>query len=92
MFLNKHYEIPFVKECVALFPLPVTQDRHRLHSAARDDLARQVPQMLQQYFHSNQNQYNAPSHFRSFTECFHHMISTEYSHETYQEGNHPDCK
>ena len=22
MFLNKHYEIPFVKECVARFPLP----------------------------------------------------------------------
>ena len=39
MFLNKHYEIPFVKECVARFPLPYSDnDRHRLHSVTRDVL------------------------------------------------------
>ena len=39
MFLNKHYEIPFVKECVARFPLPYSDnDRHRLHSVTSDDL------------------------------------------------------
>ena len=39
MFLNKHYEIPFVKECVARFPLPYSDnDSHRLHSITRDVL------------------------------------------------------
>ena len=34
-----HYEIPFVKECVARFPLPYSDnDRHRLHSVTSDDL------------------------------------------------------
>ena len=45
--------------------------------------------MLQQYFHPNEYQYNAPSHFCSFTEGFHHMISAEYAHKAYQEGNDP---
>ena len=39
MFLNKHYEIPFVKECVARFPLPYSDnDRHRLYNVTSDDL------------------------------------------------------
>ena len=37
MFLNKHYEIPFVKECVARFPLPYSDnERHRLHSVTSE--------------------------------------------------------
>ncbi len=64
--------------CSSLYTIQLK--RHRLHSTARDDLARQIPQMLQQYFHPNEYQYNAPSHFCSFAKCFHHMISTEYSH------------
>ena len=39
MFLNKHYEIPFVKECVARFPLPYSDnERHRLHSVTSNNL------------------------------------------------------
>ena len=37
MFLNKHYVVPFVKECVARFPLSYSDnDRHRLNSVTRD--------------------------------------------------------
>ena len=45
MFLNKHYEIPFVKECVARFPLLYKLDRHRLHSitSERFRLVRSFP-------------------------------------------------
>ena len=60
------------------------------NSNTRDDLTRQVPQMLQQYFHSNDDQDNTTRHFRSFTEGFHHVIPTEYSHQAQQEGNHPN--
>ena len=36
MFLNKHYEIPFVKECVARFPLLY------IHETATGYIASQV--------------------------------------------------
>ena len=46
--------------------------------------------MLQQYFHPNDDQDNTSSHFRSFTEGFHHMIPAEYAHQAHQEGDDPN--
>ena len=78
MFLNKHYEIPFVKECVAHFPLPYSvNDRHRLHSVTSDDLHSKTSEIESMHAFTSQLtsrlMTSKQEHLRTFAQLLYHL-------------------